>query len=262
MVSVKHESVPAAAPVAIPSSFELASERPAMLEGLSIVLPCHDEEENLLRMVAEARRAAAAVADEWEVIVVDDGSSDRTNAIASQLATARRDVRLVEHERNLGYGAAVRTGLAAAALPWVFMTDADLQFDLRELAGFVPITERADVIVGRRAHRADPLHRRLSAHAWNLLVRGLFSLPVRDVDCAFKLIRRDLLESIELAAGGAMISTELVVKLVQAGARVEERDVTHRPRAAGEQSGGNPRVVARAFAELLRMRRALGAAER
>jgi len=230
---------------------------PATLAGLSIVLPCHDEEDNLLRMVAEARRAARLVADEWEVIVVDDGSSDRTREIATRIAAVRDDVRVIVHRCNLGYGAAVRSGIAAARMPWLFLTDADLQFDLRELTRFVPLTARADVVIGRRAKRADPLHRRVFADAWNLLMRVLFAIPVHDVDCAFKLIRRDLLDDVELEAGGAMISTELVARLVRAGAHVEERDVSHRPRPAGESSGGNPRVVARAFVELMRLRRSL-----
>jgi len=199
------------------------------------------------------------VADSWELIVVDDGSSDGTFGIAAAAAAWQREVRVISHERNLGYGAAVRSGIEAARMPWIFLTDSDLQFDLRELTGFVPLAAHADVVMGRRARRADGLYRRASADAWNLLVRALFRLPVRDVDCAFKLIRRELLESIELDAGGAMISTELLVKLSHSGATVVERDVTHRPRPAGEQSGGNLRVVARAFAELVRMRRALGA---
>jgi glycosyltransferase involved in cell wall biosynthesis len=254
---VKHDAVSTSMPASIGS--RVAPDPPATLPGLSIVLPCFNEADNLPCMLAEARKAAKLVADEWELIVVDDGSSDGTFGVAAGAAAWQGGVRVIAHERNLGYGAAVRSGIEAARMPWVFLTDADLQFDLRELARFVPLTAHADVVMGRRAQRADSLYRRLSAEAWNLLVRALFRLPVRDVDCAFKLIRRDVLESLELNAGGAMISTELIVKLSQRGARVVERDVTHRPRPAGEQSGGNLKVIARAFAELVRMRRTLGA---
>jgi hypothetical protein len=145
-------------------------------------------------------------------------------------------------------------------MPWVFLTDADLQFDLSELEEFLPLAVRADLVVGWRILRRDPLNRRLNAAAWNWLVRRMFRLPVRDVDCAFKLVRRELLEQITLEAAGAMISTELVVKCLAAGGRLEELGVHHRPRVAGEQSGANPRVVARAFFELARLRRSLHAA--
>jgi len=154
----------------------------------------------------------------------------------------------------------VRTGIAAARMPWVFLTDADLQFDLSELEDFLTPAANADLVVGWRILRRDPLNRRLNAAAWNWLVRRMFRLPVRDVDCAFKLVRRDLLERFTLEATGAMISTELVVKSLAAGARLEELGVHHRPRVAGEQSGANPRVVARAFFELARLRRTLNAA--
>jgi glycosyltransferase involved in cell wall biosynthesis len=233
----------------------LAIEPAPLLEGISIVLPCHDEEANLPAMLMEARAAGRRVASECEVIVVDDGSADRTPEIAEEWPM----VRVVTHERNLGYGAAVRSGLAAARMPWVFLTDADRQFDLHELAGFAERAEEADVIVGRRAERADPLYRRVTADAWNALVRTMFAIDVSDVDCAFKLIRRDLLDRIELGAGGAVISTELLARLAARGARIEEREVTHRARLAGRQSGNHPRVVARAFVELFELRRALRA---
>lgn len=232
---------------------------PERLAGLSIVLPCYNEEQNVEAMVADARRAAQAFSDDHEIVVVDDGSSDRTGQIAAALAARSGSVRLVTHPRNRGYGGAVRSGLAAARKEWVLLTDGDRQFDMMQLEAFVPRTATADLVAGRRADRADPFGRRVAAHAWNLLVRRLFKLPLRDVDCAFKLIRRTLLEPIELTADGAMISTELVVKCARGGGRVAELDVKHRPRPAGEQSGNNPRVVARAFRELLRMRRALAA---
>ncbi len=230
---------------------------PERLPSLSIVLPCFNEAENVVAMVADAQRAGRAYADQHEVILVDDGSRDGTGEIAAALAAETPELRVVTHGDNRGYGAAVRSGLAAGALDWLLLTDGDRQFDLMQLEAFVPRTATSDLVAGRRSDRADPLGRRLSAHAWNGLVRGMFRLPLRDVDCAFKLIRRSLLDQVELSADGAMISTELVTKCVRAGARVVELDVAHRPRSAGEQSGNNPRVVARAFRELARMRRTL-----
>jgi glycosyltransferase involved in cell wall biosynthesis len=235
---------------------------PTTLPGLTIVLPCRDEGANIGAMVEDAWTAGQRVARQVEVVVVDDGSSDDTLAIARAAAEGSPAVKVVVHPVNRGYGAAVRSGFEAASMPWVFLTDADRQFDLGQIDHFVPFTASHDAIVGHRVHRADPLFRRAAARAWNLLVGNLFSLPVRDVDCAFKLIRRDLLESIELTADGAMVSTELMVRLIQAGARIEELDVLHKRRTAGRQSGLSPRVVARAFHELAATRRALTAAQR
>jgi len=237
-----------------PAGTEAAAPDAPRLPGLSIVLPCFNEQDNVADAIRYASAAAAVVADDWEVIVVNDGSTDATAERAAAFADSDERVRLVVHAVNRGYGDALRSGLAAARMPWVFLTDADLQFDLRELERFVPLAASADVLVGRRAQRRDPFVRRANAGAWNWLVRRLFAIPIRDVDCAFKLIRADLLDGIELKAHGAMISTELVVRLLARGARLEERDVEHRPRVAGEQSGANPRVVLRAFRELALLR--------
>jgi glycosyltransferase involved in cell wall biosynthesis len=224
-----------------------------VLPSLSIVLPCYDEEPNVAAAVAEADAAGSQFATEHEIIVVDDGSRDRTRAIADSIAAVNPRVRVVAHERNRGYGAAVRSGIVASRSEWVLLTDADLQFDLSELRFLLPLACDNDLVAGYRLDRADPVARRLAAHAWNQLMRRTFRVGVRDVDCAFKLVRRDLLEQIPLTSGGAMISTELVARIVAAGAVVREVGVHHRPRVAGEQSGANPLVVLRAFRELARL---------
>ena len=170
-------------------------------------------------------------------------------------------MRVVVHTRNRGYGDAVRSGIAAARMPWVLLTDADLQFDLAELEDFLPARRSADILVGWRILRRDPLNRRLNASAWNWLVRRMFHLPVRDVDCAFKLVRRDLLERFTLEATGAMISTELVVKSPRRGRSAARSSASITGRASrASSSGASPRVVARAFRELALLRRSLRAA--
>jgi glycosyltransferase involved in cell wall biosynthesis len=227
----------------------------ARLPGLSVVLPCLDEEDNVAGAVDEATVAAELVADAHEILVVDDGSHDRTRARAAALATADPRVRVLAHDRNRGYGAAMRTGLGAARLPWVLLTDADLQFDLTELRDFLTLVPEHDLLMGYRIVRMDAWHRRAVAAAWNAMVRRVFALPVRDVDCAFKLLRRSVLDGVRLTADGAMISPELVVSLNSRGARIVELGVHHRPRMAGQSSGASPRVVLRAFAELRRIRR-------
>jgi glycosyltransferase involved in cell wall biosynthesis len=236
----------------------LAAPPAAALAGVSIVLPCHNEAPNLVaavRMASEAGRSHALV---HEVIVVDDGSQDRTLEIAMSLAAADPSVRVVVHPTNRGYGAALRSGIAAARQPWILLTDTDLQFDLAELAQFVPLARDHDVIAGYRIDRQDPRGRILAATVWNTLVHRVFHLPVRDVDCAFKLIRRKLLFDLPLESEGATISTELLVQLLGRDARLAELGVHHRPRTAGRQSGTSPRVVARALRELIVLRRRLG----
>ena len=226
------------------------------------MLPCLDEADNVEAMVEDASTAARRVADAFEVVVVDDGSTDETLPIARAFAERTPEVTVVVHPENLGYGAAVRSGFRAARMPWVFLTDADRQFDLGQLDGFIPAAASADAIVGRRVHRADPLARRAAARAWNVLVGNLFDLPIRDVDCAFKLLRADVLDSFELTADGAMISTELMVRLIRAGAR--DRGARRGAHAShrGRQSGLSPRVVARAFRELAVTRRELATQKR
>src|SRR4051794_39667636 len=190
------------------------------LPGLSIVLPCHDEAANVGRAIAEATRAAERVAEAHELIVVDDGSRDGTRGVAELAASEDSRIRVLVHQRNSGYGAALSTGFAAARLAWVFVTDADLQFDILELERFLPLAPDYDLLCGYRIARADGLHRRANAAAWNRLVRTLFDIPVRDVDCAFKLMRRELVQQLELVSDGAMVSTELLARAQRAGARI------------------------------------------
>ncbi len=248
---------PAAAPPAATGAPATAPDAPR-LAGVSIVLPCLDEAANVAETVRQATLAARRAAVRHEVIVVDDGSTDDTLAIASALAAADPAVRVIAHESNRGYGAALRSGIEAAREPWILLTDADGQFDLTQLDDFLPFAGEHDLLVGYRYVRRDPLNRRVSARAWNLLVDGVFGLPVRDVDCAFKLVRRECVAGLPLVSEGAMISTELLVRCLAGGARLKELGVRHRPRTAGSQSGNNPRVIARAFRELALLRRQLG----
>jgi glycosyltransferase involved in cell wall biosynthesis len=219
------------------------------LETLSIVLPCFNEAPNLRAAVAEARSAAERFAMHHEIIIVDDGSADLTAVIAQEMRALDPRVRLVRHDVNRGYGAAVRTGIAASRGDWILLTDGDLQFDLTELEHFLPAAAGADLIAGYRIDRADPVRRRLAAHAWNRLMRASFGVGVRDIDCAFKLVRGSAARARPLTSDGAMISTELLVRASLSGWRVSEVGVHHRPRTAGLATGGNARVIVRAFRE-------------
>lgn len=226
---------------------------------LSIVLPAFNEEANVEAAIAEATAAAERLVAEHEIVVVDDGSADSTAARVRRLAEADARIRLVEHERNRGYGEALRSGFLASRLEFVFFTDADLQFDMGELALLLPYVGIVDVVAGYRINRQDTLVRRINGHAWNLLVRVLFYVPVRDIDCAFKLFHRRVLGDVDIESVGAMVNTELMVKLGRGGASVVEVGVHHRPRRAGVARGANLRVIATALREIVRMRRRLSA---
>ena len=224
---------------------------------VSIVLPAYNEAANIERAVGEATAAAERLLDDHEILVVDDGSTDGTGEIAQSIAESDSRVRVIRHPTNRRYGEAVRTGLMSSRMEHVFFTDADLQFDMNELERLLPFADTVDVVAGYRINRQDPPGRRLMAWGWNLLVRVLFYVPVRDIDCAFKLMKREVLGEIHIEAVGAMVNTELMVKLGRRGASVVEVGVHHRKRQAGHARGANPRVIARAFVELVRMHRRL-----
>ena len=228
---------------------------------VSIVLPAFNEEANIEAAVREATEADEPLHEEHETVVVDDGSSDRTAALVE--AIARRDprVRLIRHGVNRGYGEALRSGFLASRLDHVFFTDADLQFDINELERLLPYAGTVSVVAGYRRKRQDTLGRRVLAIGWNLIVRVLFYVPVRDIDCAFKLFDRRVLNEVHIESMGAMVNTELMVKLGRSGASVVEVGVTHRPRRAGEPRGASPKVILIALRELLRMRRTLTSLE-
>ena len=232
------------------------------LPGLTVVLPCLDEEDNVGPAVSEALAAAERCASAVEVIVVDDGSQDATRERATRIVEADDRVRLLVHETNRGYGAALRTGMEAARMPWILLTDGDRQFYLRELAGFLPLADGHELIAGYRIDRRDAAGRRLAGRAWSWLSRRTFGFGVMDVDCAFKLLRTSAVRRIELTSEGAMISAELIARGVRDGWRIAETGVHHRPRVAGEPSGGDVAVVARAFRERGALRRELRRSER
>jgi glycosyltransferase involved in cell wall biosynthesis len=217
---------------------------------VSFVLPARDEEDNIVEAIDQTCVAAERLCSDYEVIVVDDGSIDATAVLTERAGAANPKVRLVRHGTNKGYGEALRTGFAHSSMDLVFFTDADNQFDLDELGLLLPWIDHVDVVAGYRIRRQDTFGRRVVARAWNMLVRVLFHVPLRDIDCAFKLFRRAVLDEIDIESVGAVVNTELIVKLGRAGTAVAEVGVTHRPRVAGQARGASPEVVLRAVYEL------------
>jgi len=225
------------------------------LPSISAFFPAYNEEANVAAMVERLTAVLSQLADDYEIIVVNDGSRDRTAEVADGIAAADPHVRVVHHGQNRGYGGALKSGFAASQKAYVFFTDGDGQFDVAEIANLLPYIPQYDVVIGYRIDRAEGGLRRLNAGAWNLLVRRLFGIPSRDVDCAFKLFDRRVFDVVHPEAEGAMISTEILARTVRAGFRVTEVGVHHYARRHGTPTGANPLVIARAFYELFRLYR-------
>jgi glycosyltransferase involved in cell wall biosynthesis len=219
--------------------------------NLSLVLPAHNEEENIGIVLEQALAVLPRFADDFEIVVVNDGSRDRTPQIVGEFAHRDPRVRLVTHPVNRGYGAALTSGFAATTGDVVMFMDADRQFDINDLALLTPFAGTFDIVAGFRMERNDPLIRRINAEVFNVVVRILFGVHLRDIDCAFKLFRGDLLRSMELTAPGALINTEIQAKARRQGATLEQVGVHHYPRVAGTATGGNWRVIARAMRETI-----------
>jgi glycosyltransferase involved in cell wall biosynthesis len=226
--------------------------------SLSFFFPAFNEEANVESLVRKAQRLLPGFAHTWEIIPVNDGSRDGTRAILSRLADEDPGhVHPVHHEANRGYGGAVISGYEHARHDLVFFTDGDNQFNLGELPLLFDSLDKGDLIIGFRKHRRDPLARRLNGLMWGTLVNALFGLKVRDVNCAFKLVKRAVIDKVKLSSMGAMVSAELLAKAHKEGFRVVEAGVTHYPRTAGRPTGAKGKVIIKAFGELLTLYREL-----
>ncbi len=223
--------------------------------SITVFFPCYNEQENVTKVAQQALDVLEGLHTDYEVIIVNDGSADDTGAVADRIAANHPRVRVVHHPRNLGYGAALQSGFRAATKDLVFHTDGDGQFNLAELPPWLPLMEQYDIVCGYRLNRQDNFVRRMNGWLWTRMTCLLFSLHLRDIDCAFKLYQRTIFDDLRMESTGALISTEILARAVRKGYRITERGVHHYPRTAGKQTGGNLKVIWRAFRELWRLRR-------
>jgi glycosyltransferase involved in cell wall biosynthesis len=221
--------------------------------SISVFFPCYNEQDNVKRVVAKAVETLEGMGVDFEVVIVNDGSADGTGKAADALAAADKRVRVVHHPQNMGYGAAVQSGIRNAKKELIFFTDGDGQFDIGEIKLLLPFIEQNDIVCGYRLDRKDPFGRKLNGWLWTQLVCVLFGMRIRDIDCAFKLFRSEVFERMKLSSAGALISAEILARVTRRGYRIVEVGVHHYPRTAGKQTGANWKVILKAFKELFKL---------
>ena len=226
------------------------------MTSLSACMPAYNEEANISDMVMDVIDVLRPRFGDFEIVVTNDGSKDATGRVLDELSLRHPELRPVHHGVNQGYGAAAFTALGSASKDFIFFTDSDRQFKLEEIDRLLAKKDEADMVVGYRAPRRDPFVRVLFGWGWSSLVTLLFGYTARDIDCAFKLMPRELFERIgpSIDARGATFTAEFLVRAKRAGYSMAEVPVSHLPRQAGSQTGARWDVISRAFRELWRFR--------
>lgn len=223
-----------------------------VLPSVSVVMPAYNEEDIIEEVARKCATYLETVCPDYEVVIVNDGSKDRTGEILDKLHAENPKIRPI-HQENKGYGGALQAGFKNAHKGYVFFMDSDNQFDIHEMDRLIPHLANVDVVLGYRKDRQDHLGRKFNALGWKTLVNLLFQLGVKDIDCAFKIFKHDKLQLALPESEGAMINTEMLVKLKRRGVKWVEVPVTHYPRVGGKATGANLKVIAKAFKELLKL---------
>jgi len=228
----------------------------AKIRSLSVFLPVYNEEKNIKGTVLSVKNTLVKIADEWELTIVNDGSTDKTREIVENLINDNRRLKLINHDFNRGYGASLRSGFYSAKYPWVAFIDSDGQFDFSEITGFIEKQNKtgADLVIGYYKKRKVSISKKITSRIWELLVFVLFDLKVRDLDCGFKLISKKTVETIPPLESerGAFISSELLIKAKKAGFKIAEVSVTHYP-ATRVGTGRKLNVIIQSFVDLIKL---------
>ncbi|HSV26876.1 MAG TPA: glycosyltransferase family 2 protein [Sedimentisphaerales bacterium] len=223
--------------------------------SLSVFFPCYNEQDNIRRVYESARKVLGSLGIDHEMIFVNDGSKDRTGEIADAIAAGDPRVKVVHHPVNRGYGSALQSGFRAATKRLVFYTDGDGQFDIGEMPPLLPLMKECDIVSCYRINRQDNFIRKVNAWCWTKLVCLVFGMRLRDIDCAFKLYRREIFDTIEMKSTGALIDTEILARAIRKGYTVRQVGVRHYPRITGVPTGAKLSVIIRAFRELFVLHR-------
>ncbi|KKQ74243.1 MAG: Glycosyltransferase [Candidatus Woesebacteria bacterium GW2011_GWB1_38_5b] len=228
-----------------------------LIDFLSVFFPAYNEEANLESTVKKAQKVLEKIADRWEIIIVNDGSKDKTPIIAKNLSDQDTRIKVISHDPNRGYGAAFKSGLYAARYPWITFTDSDGQFDFREITEFIKKQRdtEADLVIGYYKKRRVSKSKILTSKMWEMVVFLLFGLHVKDIDCGFKFISKKVVDALPKLESerGAFISSEFLIKAKKKGFKIVEIPVTHYPRLAGSGTGRNFNVIIKSFSDLFKL---------
>lgn len=229
------------------------------IEELSVFFPAYNEEKNIRKTVLDARKVLEKIAVKWEIIIIDDGSKDKTGRVVDDLKREDGRIKVIKHLSNKGYGEALKSGFYAGKYRWIATVDSDGQFDFSEIEKFIEKTGNFDVIIGYRIDRKDPLIRKVFGWGWTWLSNLLLGVKVRDVDCSFKLVRKEVIDEIPWleSTRGGMVSPELLAKARKYGFKISEVGVHHFLRKEGHQTGADISVILTSFVDLIKLWRKL-----
>ena len=229
-----------------------------LISELSVFFPAYNEEGNIKSTVLKAKKTLEAVASSWEIIIVDDGSSDGTDKVADTLCRQDKRIKVIHHKPNRGYGGALKSGFLKAKYEWVAFTDSDGQFDFGEIKKFIAEKDSADLILGYRLNRADSLARKVFTFGWSAFARILLGLKVKDYSCGFKMIKKSAYNKLLPLVGEEKVTQiEMIVKASRLGLKIREVGVNHYPRTSGKQTGASLKVVAKSIADIVKLWRKL-----
>lgn len=225
---------------------------------ISVFFPAYNEEANIANTVQVAEKVLKTIASKYEIIIINDGSTDKTGEIVAKLVAKNHNIRVVTHSPNRGYGAALKSGWTASQYPWIAFADSDGQFDFSEIKKFLPLIEKADLILGYRLKRGDSLMRSVYTFGWSTLAKVLLGLDAKDYSCGFKLIKKKVFEAVQPLKGEEKVTQiELIVKAKRLGFKIAEVGVHHYPRKFGQQTGANLKVVLKSIFDLFKLWRKL-----
>ncbi|HLD92302.1 MAG TPA: glycosyltransferase family 2 protein [Patescibacteria group bacterium] len=231
------------------------------IKSLSVFFPAYNEEGNIKNTVIKSKAVLLKYVENWEIIIVNDGSTDNTKKISEELSSEDKRIRVINHEVNRGYGASLKSGFYNAKYPWIIFTDSDGQFDFSEINLFFEKQQEtnADLIIGYYKKRQVSKFKIITSRMWEIAVMILFGLHVHDIDCGFKLVSKKVINRIPTLESerGAFISSEFLIKAKKSGFKIVEISVTHLPRVQGKGTGRNVKVILQSFVDLFRLWRKL-----
>lgn len=231
------------------------------IDSLSVFFPTYNEEKNIGKTILKAKNVLEKIVKNWEILVINDGSNDKTQGIAEELGKEDARIRTINHQQNRGYGASLKSGFYNAKYPWIAYTDSDGQFDFSEITNFFQKQKetKADLVIGYYKKRQVSKFKIITSRMWEIAVKILFDLNVHDIDCGFKLIKKSVIDKIPKLESerGAFISSELLIKAKNYGFKIVEIPVTHLPRTQGKGTGRNIKVIIQSFVDLIKLWRKL-----